>query len=135
MSTTKTEEKNHAIENAKGHLQSITELMDRYEKATSHEQQEHEDIQTEIYEYPLETAVRSGWQSLGTDDKLKPEEYKILLSTGGPALRIVGRLDRGQPESAKLQWQDWGTPWTEHRISGDEEDILIKFASVFYWGE
>ena len=43
-----------------------------------------------------------------------PEEFEILLCTGGPACRIVGDLDEScQPSSARIEHQDWGTPWTE----------------------
>lgn len=60
--------------------------------------------------------------------------YEILLSTGGPALRIVGKLGGfSEPASASLEYQDWGTPWTE-LCSADENDLLA-FASVFYFGE
>lgn len=46
----------------------------------------------------------------------------VLLSTGGPALRIIGGLDEyGQPNEPRLQWQDWGTPWTDHHISEESE--------------
>lgn len=81
---------------------------------------------------PLSVQVRSGWRSPG--DESAAEEYEILLSTGGPATRIVGDLDQyAQPSSAFLQAQDWFTPWEEYR--GADESILLDYASRFYFGE
>jgi hypothetical protein len=58
----------------------------------------------------------------------------ILISTGGPALRMIGRLEGFEPASARLQHQDWGTPWTDY-IQPGSSDALIWYASQFYWGE
>ena len=85
-----------------------------------------------IYEAPLSVEVRSGWYPPG-DDAPAPEEFCILLSTGGPALRIRGDLDeRGQPTRAWLEYQDWGTPWTQfYKV---EQSTLLTFASQMYFG-
>ena len=87
-----------------------------------------------IQECPLEVSVRTGWHSPGS--KAEDEEFLILLSTGGPALRIVGDLGRyNQPENPRLQFQDWGTPWTDFSTDGDEDEALEKFCTQFYFGE
>lgn len=66
-------------------------------------------------------------------EKPEADSYIILLSTGGPALRIVGQLNKyGEPGTATLEFQDWGTPWTATHA---DEDELLAFASVFYFGE
>lgn len=94
---------------------------------------------TAIQEDPLEVAVRSGWHAPGQDSD--PEEFCILLSTGGPASRIIGELDQfGNPETARLEVQDWGTPWADCRIeSGNEwqavDSVLLAYAREFYFGE
>ena len=81
----------------------------------------------------LSVMVRDGWRQPGASQEDGPEEYEILLSTGGPALRIVGQLDQhNQPSSAELQHQDWGTPWTRFPAP---EATLLAFASVFWFGE
>jgi hypothetical protein len=46
---------------------------------------------------------------------------------------MIGRLEGFEPDSARLQHQDWGTPWTEY-ISPGSSDALIWYASQFYWG-
>ena len=70
-----------------------------------------EEAEEAIYNNPLDIQYRSGWASSAED--LEPEEFSILLCTGGPAVRIVGKLgNHGEPCRAWLEFQDWGTPWT-----------------------
>lgn len=65
-----------------------------------------------LEENPLEVLYRSDWESDASD--LTPTEFAILLCTGGPAVRIRGNLDNnGHPSNAWVEYQDWGTPWTE----------------------
>lgn len=62
------------------------------------------------------------------------QTYELLLGTGGPAIRIVGDLNRyGEPGSARLEVQDWFKPWTEHHAA--DSDVLLAYASCFYLGE
>lgn len=85
-----------------------------------------------IQEDALSVETRSGWHSPG--EQGEDEEYCILLCTGGPAVRIIGELDQyNEPSSARLQYQDWFTPWEEYVTTGDDDDALIRFAS-FYLG-
>ncbi len=103
-----------------------------------------------IEEDALSVQVRSGWYSPGGDDPsdTKPAEYEILLCTGGPACRIIGQLDQhGEPETARLEVQDWFQPWTEYRpvnpddktfasrIDTKAESIMLAYARCFYFGE
>lgn len=93
-----------------------------------------DDARQRIQEDPLSIQVRSGWYSPG-EDSPAPEEFEILLSTGGPAVRILGELDeRGEPSRAWIQWQDWGTPWTDYYEPGMRDECL-EYASHFYFGE
>jgi len=80
-----------------------------------------------IEEDPLEVCVRSGWTAPGGE--MEAEEYMILLCTGGPAVRIVGDIGGGEAVSATLEYQDWGTPWTEYREIN--EAYLIRYADHF----
>ena len=85
-----------------------------------------------ILEDALSVEVRSGWHTPG--DSSADNEYCILLSTGGPASRIVGDLNQWkEPVSATLQVQDWGTPWTDYREA--DQDTLLKYADCFHFGE
>jgi hypothetical protein len=76
--------------------------------------------------------VRDGWYQPGRPNEYGPEEYEILLSTGGPALRIYGKLGRDdEPETAELQMQDWFLPWQRYPTA---EEPLLQFARYFYFG-
>ena len=150
----------HAEQNAKGHLETIEVwyevycwcqtsdepkelswaarrfLIEEMDWAEDQDRDSVEDALRElVQEDPLEVKVREDWHRLG--GVADAAEYMILISTGGPALRLVGRLCDFEPESARLQHQDWGTPWTDvfyvNQPEGD--DALIWYASQFYWGE
>ena len=98
------------------------------ERAMYHNMEKAEEV---IHEDPLSVQVRSDWENPSTN--LTPAKYMILLSTGGPALRIIGTLDEHrEPDSAILEYQDWGTEWIEYINSADEE--LLTYARQFYFG-
>jgi len=84
-----------------------------------------------IADHPLHVLVRSDWTQPG--DPLDAAEYQILLCTGGPAVRIVGELDRGTPCSARLEYQAWDTPWLPY--FGALPAVLCDYAANFYFGE
>lgn len=89
-----------------------------------------------IEEAPLSIEVRGGWYTPGDEEKGgEPEEYQILLGTGGPASRIVGELSGGQPTTAVFEYQDWFKPWTAAEITSEEEATLLEWAQTFYFGE
>lgn len=91
-----------------------------------------DDARQRIDEDPLSIQLRSGWYSIGEEPE--PEEFEILLSTGGPAVRIIGELSSSrEPDRARLQVQDWGTPWTDYREA--DSDIIEAYCSCFYFGE
>ena len=87
-----------------------------------------------IHEDPLEVSVRGSWHEPGGDTK--PDEYRILLCTGGPAVQITGKLDEyTQPDDAKLQYQDWFTPWCDYPSTSEEDEALLSYARKFWFGE
>lgn len=86
-----------------------------------------------ILEDALSVEVRSGWEAIGAN--LTASEYRILLTTGGPAVQIVGELNQwGEPETATLQVQDWFKPWTEFPTTTEEDEAIMAYASCFYFG-
>jgi hypothetical protein len=127
-----------ARENAKGWLASIEEMLSEYELAgqqdaeTSKSYRVRENAERTIHESVLSVMVRDDWREPGRQTDESPDEYEILLTTGGPALRIWGKLRDGNPHTAELQMQDWGTPWTRYPAP---EATLINFASCFYFGD
>ena len=143
-------ETNHAIENARGWYASICDMLAAV-KAAENDDDAREQAESRIYESVLAVDVRSGWYPANAiadakSDLSKPCEFRILLTTGGPALQIQGELSEyGQPERAEMYWQDWGTPWTKVNTFGHEPDIaapwseyqenLLEFSRYFYFGD
>ena len=127
---TTTADTQRAESQARAQLESIIEMVkalntpdddDAYEAATE-----------AIHEDPLSVEVRSGWTSPGA--AMEPAEYCILRCTGGPAVRIIG--DHGvsnEPESASLEYQDWGIPWIAYRLSAAQEEMILTYAQQFYF--
>jgi hypothetical protein len=140
LESTSAEHSPHGHSMAKANLdawdmENMAELHELAEAATvdGDEMKDADDVRERIQESPLSVEVRSGWCASKAD--MTPEEFCILLSTGGPALRIMGELDEhGQPSRAWLEYQDWGTPWTHHYVEG-LADALLTFAQQFYFGE
>lgn len=88
---------------------------------------DQEDAEQRVLEDPLSVEYRTDWKSAKEFlEPATPDEFCILLSTGGPATRIVGELDQGEPDRAWLEVQDWGTPWTQY-FDADRE-VLLSYA-------
>ena len=123
----------HAKSNAANWAESIADMMARLKAAQEADDSEAWGaVLTEIDGSPLDIRVRDGWRGPHDDDKGEPEEYFILLSTGGPALRIYGALCWHEPEDAVLQWQDWGTPWTDFlELTEEQADAILAYARQF----
>ena len=127
MATTDTRARNQA----KAELESISEMV---VALNSEDDDAREVAVKEIHEDPLSVEVRSGWTTPGQN--MEPAEYCILLCTGGPAVRIIGDLDEYTEPAifARLEYQDWETPWTPYPLSSDEEETLVSYAQQFYFG-
>jgi hypothetical protein len=94
------------------------------------------DLGDAIREYardlPLSVLVRSDWHAPGSE--FEPAQFELLLTTGGPAVRVLGELDSyREPYRPQLQYQDWGIPWTDHPESN--VDALLWFAGLFFYGD
>lgn len=109
--------------------ENAEELAELQDEAGEHE--DEDSAREAIEQDPLEVQVRSDWESPGAP--LEAVEFMILLCTGGPAVRIRGELNRGQPCRAWLEYQDWGTPWTQW--FGASSDTLCEYAANFFFGE
>ncbi len=88
-------------------------------------------IQDRIKEMPLALSVRDAWRPAGQLTDEQPDEFEILLATGGPAVRIWGTLSHGCPWKIQLQNQDWGTPWQTVDISDEGNEALWRFSMYF----
>ena len=143
----------HAITNARGQLESIKELYREFKKQEDLEAWDcgsnvynwtTEGIREKAQDEALSVEFRSGWSS--NLENMEPEEFKILLSTGGPACQIIGKLDQyKQPTDIEIQYQDWGTPWEPLQLNSHYADkspnitsdyeALEWFCNCFYFGE
>ena len=110
------------------------ELMVRCEDldCTLQAYHDEEDARQAIQDDPLSVEVRFGWRTL--DYTFEAEEFQILLCTGVSAVRIMGELDEyHEPYRAWLEYQDWGTGWTQWVQLGVQE-TLLAYAREFYFG-
>jgi hypothetical protein len=131
--TDKEDDFKHAKEQGQAQYDSIREMVaglsDEKESDRAHEAIMHD---------PLSVLVRPGWHEPGKDAD-QPEEFEILLCTGGPAVRLIGTLDNdGEPDRVHMQVQDWFKPWTDFEpVAGNmnAEDILLTYARCFHFGE
>jgi len=122
---------------------SIVDMIDCYHQAEKEGTAEYEEgypvdsdgMREIIDQDPLEVSVKTGYHFPGAEG-VKATEYMILLSTGGPASRIIGDLSEyGEPENARLQVQDWFTPWTDVNTTTEQDNKLLEYACFFYFGE
>jgi hypothetical protein len=122
----------NAEQQALAQLRSIVEMVTALGAAGN--DGEREAAQTRIEEDPLSVEIRSGWSQPGQPGT-EPNEFRILLCTGGPAVRIIGELnEHGEPERAQIEHQDWFTPW-QCLLGTSEEDsaALLEYCSQFYF--
>jgi hypothetical protein len=126
-----------AKDQAQAQYQSIVEMVAALNLARMNDNDEaFEDAEQTIHEDALSVEVRSDWYSPGSVTERVATEYRILLCTGGPACQIIGNLSEyGEPETARIQYQDWFTPWTDYRLTSEQEEIVLTYARCFYYGE
>jgi len=131
---TTTTKQNHALQNAEGHIESIVDDFKKDQQLQdSNDYNQQDELRESILNSALSVEFRSGWST--NPEQLEIEEFKILLSWGGPALRVIGDLDKyKQPENIKMQFQDWGTPWTDFEITESQQKALNWFCDIFYCG-
>lgn len=118
-------DKDHAQEQAQAQFASIQDLM----KALSYAEQQdvviYED--TEMTEADIRQRIMEN-----ALDVQVIETYEILLCWGGPAVKISGQLNKHMtPETAELQYQDWGTPWTTYSLNTKDEKLLLEYAQQY----
>ena len=95
-----------------------------------------EAIEEELREEPLSVQVGTDeWVAVG--EVLEPSKFELLMSTGGPAMRVVGSINcHGEGCNAVVQWQDWFKPWTSFQAtSRAQREALEWFCNLFYFGD
>ena len=93
--------------------------------------EDEDDARQRIQDDPLSVEVGGMW--FPGDEHPDPTNYQILLTTGGPAVRIVGDLgEHGSAANARLEVQDWGKSWTEYPC---RQAVLLLYVEHMYFGE
>ena len=136
----------HGQNNARGWLSTIVEAVAAYKALNRGDVTAESDGETfddadalreRLQEGPLSVLVRGDWYAPGSDrTDVEAEEFEILLTTGGPALRIRGEIGLYcAPEAPRLQYQEWGAPWTDLALTKEEREALATYCGFFYFGE
>ena len=125
-------EENNAERNALCWMDDLREKFAALDKANdAGDYTTADSLADELYELPLSIDVRcASWTSYNWTETLEPDEYQILLTWGGPAARITGDLADREPETARLEHQDWGTEWTALDTDDADAGILRRFAAM-----
>ena len=113
-----------ARQQALANLREIVKIIRAVHAAI--DDQQREAALTRLYEHPLSVEVRGDWHA-PNEEQGKAAEFRILLGTGGPAVRIRGQLDgNGEPKDAHIEYQDWFTPWELLTDTTDAEDEALR---------
>jgi hypothetical protein len=105
----------------------LDELLDAAGECT-----DQDEARERIQENALSVEVRSGWSNVG-EASLTPEEFRIVLCTGGPHVEIVGELDNHlQPDRVRILYRDWGT---SGELFDFDRDAILTYCQQFYFGE
>lgn len=83
-----------------------------------------------IHEDPLSVEVRSGWVDAG--GTLEPEEFRIVLCTGGPHVELQGELMNGEPSTVRVLYRGWGDSGV---LFGFDHAAVLEYCKCFYFGE
>lgn len=120
-----------------GGISTAQDILELYQEVQAEGTRDEriEKIQQQVQEWPLSVDVRStSWVSVGAE--MEADEFRILLSTGGPSMRITGDIGQhGEPCNPLMQVQDWFKPWTTCDTTEEQDEALLWFCSEFYFGE
>ena len=102
--------------------EDAAELTELEEQAGEYSSQD--DVIDAIHETPLSVEVRSGWRSVG-EEAGEPEEFRIVLCTGGPHVELTGDIGG----TVRVVFKDWGESG-EYYPDADERSALDQFVSM-----
>lgn len=90
-----------------------------------------EEARERILEDALSVEVRTSWHTPGESGE--PDEFRIVLCTGGPHVEFVGDLNRyNEPTSVRCLYRDWGD---SGELFDFDHDAALTYCRQFYFGE
>ncbi|MCY4356880.1 MAG: hypothetical protein OXD01_05085 [Gammaproteobacteria bacterium] len=91
-----------------------------------------EDVMDLMQDMPLSVEMRSvDWQQFGEPNYL-PDEYRIVLTSGGPNTQVFGTLDSEcEAGTAEIQYWHASKMVVLEDLSKHEQDALLWFAQEF----
>ena len=140
----------HARRNAASHIESIRALWIAYRVATCEAELEdyentdeaggilsdcdgsEEEVLERVYEYPLSVDLRGGWYPLGDPAAVEPEEYRIILTCGGPSLELRGDVGHraGPVGHPKVCYADAWQGERRYLTYGEDSEALNWFVGI-----
>ena len=124
-------ERDDAAKNLREWAEANAEELAELEAASGGNASE-EEAREAIRQDALSVELRSGWAR--SKEEFEPEEFRIVLCTGGPHVELVGDLDRGTPSRIRVLCRGWGTSG-EYFPSSEESKALTTYCAQFYFGE
>lgn len=114
---------------ASEHCDEAEELADLEAAAGEHE--DRDSALEAIREDPLEISVRCPWQSVGEED-VQPDEFRIVLRTGGPHVELQGDLQDGEPCSVRVLYRDRDD---SGELFDFDHDVVLTYCQQFSFGQ
>jgi len=113
---------------AQAQLEHIVALMNRL-NALEDDYEARDTIEQEARENALSIETRTAWSTDPTDSE--PNEFRIVLCTGGPHVEIRGDVDL---DHVQLDYQGWGDPMQSLYGTLEESALLEQYCHLFYFG-
>jgi len=133
----RTDEYANALSAGRACVAHICELHREHTKAVEDEDWRAEEYWHErIIETPYSVRVRTGWCNAYEQITARDlEEINFELAGGGPAVRLIAKIERTHPwfeaGEIEVQVQDWFLPWRVLPVGNDTAKILEWFVKQF----
>lgn len=128
--TTTTKKTDSAQQDARAWLSEIRRQI----VALDEEGESPNEALNRIHESVLELLIRSRWHAPGGN--ADSAEFALMLTIGGPTVRITGKLCDGEPaHGARLEYAAPWEPWQSLPLTAAESDAVLAWARCFYFGE
>lgn len=133
----RTDEYANALSAGRACVAHICELHREHTKAVEDEDwRREEEWHEQIINTPYSVEVKTGWCNAYEQITARDlEEIKFTLAGGGPAVRLVAKIERTHPwfeaGAIEVQVQDWFLPWRVLPVGNETAQILEWFVQQF----